>query len=148
EPETAAAVRQAIDVLGRAGAQVVPVSLPYTKYAVATYYLVCTAEASSNLARYDGVRFGHRTAQAGSLEELYARTRGEGFGAEPKRRIILGTYVLRSGYYEAYYGKALRVRRKIADDFKAAFSKVDVLATPTSPVVAFKLGERVSDPLQ
>jgi len=147
DPEIDAAVRGAIDALGRAGAKVVPVSLPYTKYAVATYYLVCTAEASSNLARYDGVRFGHR-AEAASLEELYARTRGEGFGAEPKRRIILGTYVLRSGYYEAYYGKALRVRRKIADDFKAAFSQVDVLLTPTSPLVAFKLGEKVSDPLQ
>jgi aspartyl-tRNA(Asn)/glutamyl-tRNA(Gln) amidotransferase subunit A len=147
DPEIEAAVRGAIDAVGRAGAKVVPVSLPYTKYAVATYYLVCTAEASSNLARYDGVRFGHR-AEAGSLEELYARTRGEGFGAEPKRRIILGTYVLRSGYYEAYYGKALKVRRKIADDFKAAFSQVDVLLTPTSPLVAFKLGEKVSDPLQ
>jgi aspartyl-tRNA(Asn)/glutamyl-tRNA(Gln) amidotransferase subunit A len=147
DPEIEAAVRGALDELGRAGAKIVPVSLPYTKYAVATYYLVCTAEASSNLARYDGVRFGHR-AEASSLEELYARTRGEGFGAECKRRIILGTYVLRSGYYEAYYGKALRVRRKIADDFKAAFSQVDVLCTPTSPVVAFKLGEKVSDPLQ
>jgi aspartyl-tRNA(Asn)/glutamyl-tRNA(Gln) amidotransferase subunit A len=147
DPEIEASVRGAIDALGRAGAKVVPVSLPYTKYAVATYYLVCTAEASSNLARYDGIRFGHRS-EAGSLEELYARTRGEGFGAEPKRRIVLGTYVLRSGYYEAYYGKALRVRRKIADDFKAAFSQADVLLTPTSPLVAFKLGEKVSDPLQ
>jgi aspartyl-tRNA(Asn)/glutamyl-tRNA(Gln) amidotransferase subunit A len=147
DPEIEASVRTAIDVLGKAGAKVVPVSLPYTKYAVAAYYVVCTAEASSNLARYDGIRFGHR-AEAGTLEELYARTRGEGFGAEPKRRIILGTYVLRSGYYDAYYGKALRVRRKLADDFKAAFSQVDVLVTPTSPVVAFKLGERMSDPLQ
>jgi len=148
DPEIEAGVRAALEVLARNGAQLVPVSLPYTKYAVATYYLVCTAEASSNLARYDGVRFGQRAAEAGSLEDMYARTRGEGFGDEPKRRIILGTYVLRSGYYEAYYGKALRVRRKIADDFKAAFSQVDVLCTPTSPVVAFKLGERVSDPLQ
>jgi aspartyl-tRNA(Asn)/glutamyl-tRNA(Gln) amidotransferase subunit A len=147
DPEIEASVRGAIDALGRAGAKVVPVSLPYTKYAVATYYLVCTAEASSNLARYDGIRFGHRS-EAGSLEELYARTRGEGFGAEPKRRIVLGTFALRSGYYEAYYGKALRVRRKIADDFKAAFSQADVLLTPTSPLVAFKLGEKVSDPLQ
>jgi aspartyl-tRNA(Asn)/glutamyl-tRNA(Gln) amidotransferase subunit A len=148
DPEIEASVRAALEVLAKAGAKLVPVSLPYTKYAVATYYLVCTAEASSNLARYDGVRFGHRAAEAGSLEDMYARTRGEGFGAEPKRRIVLGTYVLRSGYYDAYYGKALRVRRKIADDFKAAFSQVDVMATPTSPVVAFKLGERVSDPLQ
>ena len=147
DPEIEASVRAAIEGLAKAGAKVVPVSLPYTKYAVATYYLICTAEASSNLARYDGIRFGQR-AEAGSLEELYARTRGEGFGAEPKRRIILGTYVLRSGYYDAYYGKALRVRRRIADDFKAAFAQVDVLVTPTSPVVAFKLGERMSDPLQ
>jgi len=124
------------------------VSLPHTQYAIATYYLICTAEASSNLARYDGVRYGHRTAEAASLEELYTKTRGEGFGAEPKRRIILGTYVLRAGYYEAYYGKALRVRRLIANDFTAAFSQCDVLATPTSPTPAFKLGERAADPLQ
>jgi aspartyl-tRNA(Asn)/glutamyl-tRNA(Gln) amidotransferase subunit A len=148
DPEVEAAVRGAIDEIARAGAKLVPVSLPHTQYAVATYYLVCTAEASSNLARYDGVRYGHRTAEASSLEELYSKTRGEGFGVEPKRRIILGTYVLRSGYYEAYYGKALRVRRKIADDFRAVFDKCDVLATPTSPTAAFKLGERQADPLQ
>jgi aspartyl-tRNA(Asn)/glutamyl-tRNA(Gln) amidotransferase subunit A len=148
DPEVEASVRAAIDELARAGAKIVPVSLPHTKYAVATYYLVCTAEASSNLARYDGVRYGHRTAEAANLEELYTQTRGEGFGPEPKRRIILGTYVLRSGYYDAYYGKALRVRRKIADDFRAAFEKCDVMATPTSPTAAFKLGERQADPLQ
>jgi aspartyl-tRNA(Asn)/glutamyl-tRNA(Gln) amidotransferase subunit A len=148
DPEVEAAVRGAIDEIARAGAKLVPVSLPHTQYAVATYYLVCTAEASSNLARYDGVRYGHRTAEAASLDELYSKTRGEGFGVEPKRRIILGTYVLRSGYYEAYYGKALRVRRKIADDFRAVFDKCDVLATPTSPTAAFKLGERQADPLQ
>ena len=148
DPEVEAAVREAIDTIARAGAKLVPVSLPHTQYAVATYYLVCTAEASSNLARYDGVRYGHRTAEASSLDELYSKTRGEGFGVEPKRRIILGTYVLRSGYYEAYYGKALRVRRKIADDFRAVFDRCDVLATPTSPTAAFKLGERQSDPLQ
>jgi aspartyl-tRNA(Asn)/glutamyl-tRNA(Gln) amidotransferase subunit A len=148
DPEVEAAVRGAIDEIARAGAKLVPVSLPHTQYAVATYYLVCMAEASSNLARYDGVRFGHRTAEAASLDELYSKTRGEGFGAEPKLRIILGTYVLRSGYYEAYYGKALRVRRKIADDFRAVFDKCDVLATPTSPTAAFKLGERNADPLQ
>jgi len=148
DPEVEAAVREAIDQIARVGAKLVPVSLPHTKYAVATYYLVCTAEASSNLARYDGVRFGHRTAEASSLDELYAKTRGEGFGVEPKRRIVLGTYVLRSGYYEAYYGKALRVRRKIYDDFRAVFDKCDVLATPTSPTAAFKLGERQADPLQ
>ena len=99
-------------------------SLPHTQYAIATYYLICTAEASSNLARYDGVRFGHRAAEARSLEELYTKTRGEGFGAEAKRRIMLGTYVLRAGYYDAYYGKALRARRKIADDFTAAFASL------------------------
>jgi aspartyl-tRNA(Asn)/glutamyl-tRNA(Gln) amidotransferase subunit A len=148
DPEIEAAVKVALDELGRAGAKLVPVSLPHTEYAIATYYLICTAEASSNLARYDGVRYGHRTAEASSLEELYAKTRGEGFGAEPKRRIMLGTYVLRAGYYEAYYGKALRVRRLIADDFRAAFADCDVLATPTSPTPAFKLGERAADPLQ
>jgi aspartyl-tRNA(Asn)/glutamyl-tRNA(Gln) amidotransferase subunit A len=148
DPEVEAAVRGAIDEIAHAGAKLVPVSLPHTQYAVATYYLVCTAEASSNLARYDGVRYGHRTAEAASLDELYSKTRGEGFGAEPKLRIILGTYVLRSGYYEAYYGKALRVRRKIADDFRAVFDQCDVLATPTSPTAAFKLGERQADPLQ
>jgi aspartyl-tRNA(Asn)/glutamyl-tRNA(Gln) amidotransferase subunit A len=148
DPEIETAVRAAIDELGRAGAKIVPVSLPHTKYAVSVYYLVCTAEASSNLSRYDGVRYGHRSADASNLDELYSASRGEGFGAEPKRRIILGTYVLRSGYYEAYYGKASRVRRKIADDFARAFASCDVLATPTSPLPAFKIGERVSDPLQ
>jgi aspartyl-tRNA(Asn)/glutamyl-tRNA(Gln) amidotransferase subunit A len=148
DPEIETAVRAALELLAKAGAQVVPVSLPHTKYAVAVYYLICTAEASSNLARYDGIRYGHRTQQATSLEELYTLTRGEGFGPEPKRRIILGTYVLRAGYYEAYYGKALRVRRLIAEDFAKAFASCDVLATPTSPVAAFKLGERMGDPLQ
>jgi aspartyl-tRNA(Asn)/glutamyl-tRNA(Gln) amidotransferase subunit A len=148
DPEVEAAVRAAIDELARAGATIVPVSLPNTKYAIATYYLICTAEASSNLARYDGVKYGHRTGEARSLEEMYTRTRGEGFGAEPKRRIMLGAYVLRAGYYEAYYGKALRARRKIADDFTAAFSQCDAIVTPTSPTPAFKFGERTSDPLQ
>jgi aspartyl-tRNA(Asn)/glutamyl-tRNA(Gln) amidotransferase subunit A len=148
DPEVEAAVRAALDELGRAGASLVPVSLPHTKYAIATYYLICTAEASSNLARYDGVRYGHRTAEAASLEELYGKTRGEGFGAEPKRRIMLGTYVLRAGYYEAYYGKALRARRKLADDFGAAFERCDAIVTPTSPVPAFRFGERAGDPLQ
>src|SRR5450755_4672308 len=148
DAEIETSVRAAIDELARAGAKIVPVSLPHTKYAIATYYLICTAEASSNLARYDGVRFGHRTAQARSLDELYSKSRGEGFGAEPKRRIMLGAYVLRAGYYEAYYGKALRARRKIADDFSAAFAVCDAIVTPTSPVPAFKFGERTADPLQ
>ena len=142
------AVRAALDELARAGATIVPISLPHTKYAIATYYLICTAEASSNLARYDGIRYGHRAAEARSLEELYTKTRGEGFGTEPKRRIMLGAYVLRAGFYEAYYGKALRVRRKIADDFPAAFASCDAIVTPTSPVPAFKFGERMGDPLQ
>ncbi len=148
DAEVEAAVRAAIDELARAGASIVKVSLPNTKYAIATYYLVCTAEASSNLARYDGVRHGYRAPDARSLEEMYTRTRGEGFGTEPKRRIMLGTYVLRAGYYEAYYGKALRARRKIADDFTAAFASCDAIVTPTSPVPAFKFGERMGDPLQ
>jgi aspartyl-tRNA(Asn)/glutamyl-tRNA(Gln) amidotransferase subunit A len=148
DAEVEAAVRAAMDELGRAGAKLVPVSLPHTKYAIATYYLICTAEASSNLARYDGVRFGHRTKEARTLEELYTRTRGEGFGLEPKRRIMLGTYVLRAGYYEAYYGKALRARRKIAEDFAAAFTQCDAIVTPTSPIPAFRFGERMGDPLQ
>jgi len=148
DAEVEAAVRAALDELARAGATLVPVSLPHTQYAVATYYLICTAEASSNLARYDGVRHGHRADGARTLDELYARTRGEGFGAEVKRRIMLGTYVLRAGYYEAYYGKALRVRRKVAEDFAAVFARCDALVTPTSPVPAFRLGERTADPLQ
>jgi aspartyl-tRNA(Asn)/glutamyl-tRNA(Gln) amidotransferase subunit A len=148
DAEVEAAVRGALDELARAGAQIVKVSLPNTKYAIATYYLICTAEASSNLARYDGVRFGYRAPDARSLEEMYTKTRGEGFGTEPKRRIMLGTYVLRAGYYEAYYGKALRARRKIADDFQAAFAGCDAIVTPTSPIPAFKFGEKTSDPLQ
>ena len=148
DPEIEAGVRAAIDELGRAGAKIVPVSLPHTKYAIATYYLICTAEASSNLARYDGVKYGQRAQNVKSLEELYTKTRGEGFGTEPKRRIMLGAYVLRAGYYEAYYGKALRARRKMADDFTAAFAQCDAIVTPTSPTPAFKLGERTTDPLQ
>jgi aspartyl-tRNA(Asn)/glutamyl-tRNA(Gln) amidotransferase subunit A len=146
--EVEAAVRAAIDELARAGARIVKVSLPNTKYAIATYYLICTAEASSNLARYDGVRQGYRAPDVRSLDDLFMNTRGQGFGAEPKRRIMLGAYVLRAGYYEAYYGKALRARRKIADDFTAAFAACDAIVTPTSPVPAFKFGERMGDPLQ
>jgi aspartyl-tRNA(Asn)/glutamyl-tRNA(Gln) amidotransferase subunit A len=148
DAEVQAAVSAAIGQLEAAGAKVVKVRLPHTKYAIATYYLICTAEASSNLARYDGVRYGHRTAEARSLDELYSRTRGEGFGPEVKRRIMLGTYVLRAGYYEAYYGKALRARRLLADDFAAAFAQCDAIVTPTSPTPAFRFGERTADPLQ
>ena len=149
-PEIGQAVKDAIGELEKAGATIVPVSLPHTKYAIATYYLICTAEAASNLARYDGVRFGYRTKDARSLEELYTKTRGEGFGLEPKRRIMLGTYVLRAGYYDAYYGQALKARRKIADDFASAFGEQGChsIVTPTSPTPAFKFGEKTDDPLQ
>jgi len=150
DAEVEAIVRAAIDELGRAGATIVPVSLPHTKYAIATYYLICTAEAASNLARYDGVKYGFRAADAKSLEDLYTRTRGEGFGREPKRRIMLGTYVLRSGYYDAYYAQALKARRMVFDDFAKLFAeqKCDAIVTPTSPIPAFKFGEKTSDPLQ
>jgi len=150
DPEVEASVRAAIDELGRAGATLVPVSLPHTKYAIATYYLICTAEAASNLARYDGVKYGFRAADARSLEDLYTRTRGEGFGREPKRRIMLGTYVLRSGYYDAYYAQALKARRMVFDDFAKVFGgqKCDAIVTPTSPIPAFRFGEKTQDPLQ
>src|SRR5208283_6030520 len=126
---------------------VVEVSLPHTDYAVATYYIIATAEASANLARFDGIRYGKRVEGADPIE-LYGKTRGQGFGPEVKRRIILGTYVLSSGYYDAYYLKGQKVRALIARDFREAFQKVDAIVTPTSPVPAFKLGERVNDPLQ
>ncbi len=149
EPGVAEHVQEGIQRLESAGALVEPVSLPHTEYCIATYYLLATAEASSNLARYDGIRYGHRASDPNlSLEELYAQTRAEGFGPEVRRRIMLGTFALSSGYYEAFYDKAQRVRTLIRNDFMAAFEKVDVLATPTSPVVAFPKGVRVADPLQ
>jgi aspartyl-tRNA(Asn)/glutamyl-tRNA(Gln) amidotransferase subunit A len=138
----------ALDVLRDAGAALVDVDLPHAKYAVPVYYLVMTAEASSNLARYDGVRYGHRTADADTLKTMYSRTRDEGFGAEVKRRIMLGTYVLSAGYYDAYYLKAQQVRTLLRRDYDTAFEKVDVVAMPTSPTPAFKLREKTSDPLQ
>lgn len=140
------AVHAGIQALKDAGATVTPVSLPHTKYALSTYYVICTAEASANLARYDGVRYGQRATE-GQLHRMYAKSRHEGFGEEVKRRIVLGTYVLSAGYYDAYYGRAQKVRTLIRQDFEQAFSKVDLLATPTSPVVAFKLGARLDDPL-
>ncbi len=141
-------VRDAIAGLEREGAEVRPVQLPHTRYGVATYYILATAEASSNLARFDGVRFGLRVEPPGAgLAGMYGATRDAGFGEEVKRRILLGTYVLSAGYYDAYYKKAQRVRTLIKQDFDRAFEKVDVLAAPTSPVPAFKLGERVEDPL-
>ena len=136
-----------VDWLRAAGAEAVPVSLPHTKYALATYYIVAPAEASSNLARYDGVRYGARK-DGGSLIELYENTRAAGFGAEVKRRILIGTYVLSAGYYDAYYIKAQKVRSRIAADFKSAFERCDVILTPTAPSTAFAIGEKMDDPIQ
>jgi aspartyl-tRNA(Asn)/glutamyl-tRNA(Gln) amidotransferase subunit A len=146
DPDVEHAVRAAIRELESHGAKTVEISLPHTDYGIAAYYIIATAEASSNLARYDGVRFGHRAA-AKTLSEMYLRTRAEGFGPEVKRRIMLGTYVLRAGYYEAYYGKAQKVRTLLRNDFERAFREADVIVTPTSPVPGFKLGERTEDPL-
>ena len=148
DPEVKAAVDQAIEFYSRAGCEVSEVSLPHTEVAVATYYIIATAEASSNLARYDGVRYGHRAARAEDGVDLYFQSRAEGFGPEVKRRIILGTYVLSSGYYDAYYLRAQKVRTLIRQDFLNAFEKVDALLTPTSPIPAFRKGERTSDPLE
>jgi aspartyl-tRNA(Asn)/glutamyl-tRNA(Gln) amidotransferase subunit A len=142
------AVLDAARELEKAGATLREVSLPHTRYAVATYYLVATAEASSNLARFDGVRYGRRASGARSLTELYERSRSEGFGAEVKRRILLGTYVLSAGYYDAYYRKAQQVRTLLRRDFAAAFEGCDALLTPTAPEVAFRLGERTADPVR
>jgi aspartyl-tRNA(Asn)/glutamyl-tRNA(Gln) amidotransferase subunit A len=148
DPEVEARVRGAIAALEQAGASLHPVKLPHTNYGIATYYIIATAEASSNLARFDGVRFGLRIEQdKGDLASMYGATRDTGFGAEVKRRILLGTYVLSAGYYDAYYKKAQRVRTLIRRDFERAFETVDVIATPTSPTPAFRLGERVDDPL-
>lgn len=147
DPEVARAVRDAIRKLESLGAVPVEVSLPHTGYAVATYYVLATSEASSNLARYDGVKYGFR-AEGKDLMEMYMKTRSQGFGAEVKRRIMLGTYALSSGYYEAYYRKALQVRTLIKKDFEDAFKSVDVIVTPTSPSAAFKAGEKADDPLQ
>ena len=147
DSDVAASVRAAIATLGELGATCVPVSLPNIGYAVPTYYVVSSAECSSNLSRFDGVRFGHRCAEPRDLEDLYTRSRGEGFGAEVKRRVLTGTYVLSAGYYDAYYLKAQRVRRLISEDFAAAFAGVDLLAGPTSPTTAFGLGEKNDDPV-
>jgi len=147
DPEVEASVRAAAKALEAQGARIVEISLPHTKYALATYYLLAPAEASSNLARYDGVRFGHRAKDAKGLRELYSKSREEGFGPEVKRRIMLGTYALSAGYYDAYYLKAQKVRTLIRQDFTQAFEKVDAILTPSSPTPAFKLGEKVDDPL-
>ena len=153
EPSVAAAFESALDVMRQAGATVVDIDLPHAQAAIPVYYLVATAEASSNLARYDGVRYGFRAtspsgAPADDLRAMYGRTREEGFGPEVQRRIMLGTYVLSAGYYDAFYRKAQQVRTLIRRDYDAAFATVDVVAMPTSPTAAFRLGERVEDPLQ
>lgn len=147
EPAVEARVREALDVLRAAGAEVTPVALPHTRFGLSAYYIIATAEASSNLARYDGVRYGAR-ANADTLDEMYTRTRWEGFGDEVKRRIVLGTFVLSAGYQDQYYRRAQRVRTLVRQDFERAFQIVDILAAPTSPVGAFRLGERLEDPLQ
>ncbi|HKD14350.1 MAG TPA: Asp-tRNA(Asn)/Glu-tRNA(Gln) amidotransferase subunit GatA [Candidatus Angelobacter sp.] len=147
DAEVRSVVEAAIQQLAEDGCQIVPVSLPHTPYAIPTYYVIATAEASSNLARYDGVRYGYRSPRAKTLSEMYRKSRDEGFGAEVKRRIMLGTYALSSGYYDAYYLKAQKVRTLLARDFEQAFRQVDAIVTPTAPTAAFKLGEKADDPL-
>ena len=141
------AVETAIQKLAALGCEIVDVSLPHSKYAIPTYYIVATAEAASNLARFDGVRYGYRAGSVRSLSDMYRRTRDQGFGPEVKRRIMLGTYALSAGYYDAYYLKAQKVRTMLTQDFEDAFKKVDVIVAPTSPTAAFRLGEKVDDPL-
>ncbi|MBI2880148.1 MAG: Asp-tRNA(Asn)/Glu-tRNA(Gln) amidotransferase subunit GatA, partial [Candidatus Tectomicrobia bacterium] len=147
EADVEARIREAVGLLREMGAETREISLPSTAYAVATYYIIAPAEASSNLARYDGVRYGHRAARPADLLEMYKETRAEGFGNEVRRRIMLGTYALSSGYYDAYYLKALKVRALIREEFNRAFREVDVVLTATAPTPAFRIGERMSDPL-
>ena len=146
--DTGDQIHKGIDLLRKQGCEIVEVSLPHTQYAIACYYIICTAEASSNLARYDGVRYTSRSGGAKTMSEMYRMTRGEGFGAECKRRIMLGTYVLSAGYYDAFYLKAQRVRSLIARDFQQVFEQVDALVCPVSPFPAFRLGEKLDDPIQ
>jgi len=147
DPDVLKAVKDAIKLLEKMGAKIKDISLPHTEYAVSTYYIIASAEASSNLARFDGVQYGFRTKKAKDLIDMYIQNRSQGFGPEAKRRILLGTYVLSSGYYEAYYLKAQKVRTKIRSDFISAFSSVDCIVTPTAPTAAFKIGEKTGDPL-
>lgn len=147
DPQVRDTVRAAIDLMQREGAKIVSIDLPHLKYAVACYYIIAPSEASSNLARFDGVHYGYRTAKPKDIIDLYASSRGEGFGAEAKRRIMLGTYALSSGYYDAYYLKALKVRTLIKRDFDRAFERVDVIASPVTPTTAFRIGEKTDDPL-
>lgn len=148
DQEVRAAVEGAIEAYRELGAEIVDIELPHAKYCIAVYYIIATAEASSNLARYDGVRYGFRAEETDELREMYRRTRDEGFGAEVKRRIMLGTYVLSSGYYEAYYRKAQQVRTLIKEDFRRAFNQCEAIITPTAPTPAFLLGEKTDDPLE
>ncbi|MGE3728412.1 MAG: Asp-tRNA(Asn)/Glu-tRNA(Gln) amidotransferase subunit GatA [Candidatus Sericytochromatia bacterium] len=147
DPEVRAAIEKALGVFESQGAVVAETSLPRLKYALAAYYLIATSEASSNLARFDGVRYGHRAQMANNLVEMYTQSRNEGFGSEVKRRIMLGTYALSSGYYDAYYKKAQQVRTLLIQDFQAQFAQFDFLISPTSPITAFRLGEKQADPL-
>jgi aspartyl-tRNA(Asn)/glutamyl-tRNA(Gln) amidotransferase subunit A len=147
DKEVESAVRKAIAVLGDLGADIIDISLPHTEYAVSTYYIIGPAEASSNLARFDGVQYGYRAKGYSGLVDMYSKTRSEAFGAEAKRRILLGSYCLSAGYYDAYYLKALKVRTRIREDFEAAFGRCDCIATPTSPTPAFKIGEKTDDPI-
>jgi aspartyl-tRNA(Asn)/glutamyl-tRNA(Gln) amidotransferase subunit A len=148
DPDIKRNILLGIEKLKGLGAEIIDISLPHTEFAVAVYYIIATAEASSNLARFDGVQYGYRSEKGKSLYEMYTKTRGEGFGAEVKRRILLGTYVLSAGYYDAYYLKALKVRTLIKRDFDTAFKNVDIILTPTSPTPAFKIGEKTNDPLK
>ncbi|MBQ9431850.1 MAG: Asp-tRNA(Asn)/Glu-tRNA(Gln) amidotransferase subunit GatA [Kiritimatiellae bacterium] len=148
DPEVMKLVKAAVERCSAAGAELVEVSLPHTEYAISVYYIIATAEASANLARFDGVRYGHRAADPEGVFDLYARSRAEGFGREVKRRIILGTYVLSSGYYDAYYGRAQKVRTLIRKDFSEAFKQCDLLMTPVAPTPAYKIGEAADDPLK
>jgi aspartyl-tRNA(Asn)/glutamyl-tRNA(Gln) amidotransferase subunit A len=145
--ETGDLIHRGVEALKGAGCEVREISLPATDYAIASYYIIATAEASSNLARYDGVRYTYRSPDSDTLSGMYRNTRGEGFGAECKRRIMLGTYVLSHGYYDAYYLKAQKVRALIARDFASAFEQVDAIVAPVSPFPAFRLGEKVDDPV-
>jgi len=147
DPEVRAAIEKGIEALKAAGCTVTAVNLPHTKYAVPVYYLIATAEASANLARFDGVRYGYRSPASATLADMYSHSRDEGFGAEVKRRILLGTYALSAGYYDAYYRKAQQVRRILAEEFLRAFAEVDAIVTPTAPTPAFKIGEKADDPL-
>jgi len=148
DQEVQKAINEALEVYKSLGAEIIEIAMPHRDYAISAYYVIATAEASSNLARYDGVHYGHRSERAGDYIEVYSKSRAEGFGQEVKRRIMLGTYALSSGYYDAYYLKALKVRNLIRGDFTQAFEKCDCVAMPVSPTTAFKIGEKIADPLQ